>query len=338
MDDLHAASRPPRDVWVESLLALGDWLRRHPIPPSVVEAAIRENPWFTPYYLRRSVAGIAQWLEEKALLRFLADYPVRTAPPREVGIIAAGNLPLVGWHDVLMGLLSGHRVWLRCSHQDQIMIHWLNDQWKRFLPDLTIFLRVINDISSVDCLIATGSNNSARYFERRFRGVPKLIRHHRYSVAYLHQEVEDQQLDDLCDDLLLYNGLGCRNVSNVLLAPGFEPERLIQSLRAYPRERLNPLYLERVLYAKHLKGILGKTVIHTPTALLQPASEPGSSEMGVIGLIQDVDTRLLATWKDKFQHQWQCVVGENVTFGRTQQPRLSDFADNVDTMKLLLAL
>jgi hypothetical protein len=332
MDEFDSQLRAPM---IESLGKLGERLEAG-LPSEVIEAAQRENPWFTAYYLREAVAGIRSWLWPERLQRFVGAYAAPSWPGQRVGIIAAGNLPLVGFHDVLVTLLSGHQAYVKYARRDQVMMTWLRWQWQEIWPSLPKVLHEVQKMPAVDFLLATGSDNSARYFRQAFPQTPKLIRHHRYSVAWLRESTTDEELRLLNRDLLLYNGLGCRNVSCLLLAPGFDPNRLQESLRTYMADWVNPLYLERLLYMEQMYRVLGKPVVHTPFALLQSADEPSDLGMGQLSIVRiDPEKRSWADWEKSFADQWQCIVGKTVYFGQSQRPDLGDFADGVDTMALL---
>ena len=160
---------------VASLVRLGQRLDQG-VPPQVESAALAANPWFTPYYLREALAGVRSWLYEAKLLAFLAGYGPRVGPPRRVGIIAAGNLPLVGWHDVLITLLAGHRAYVKYATRDRVMMAWLAQCWQEIEPRVADFLHPVGVLPAVDFVLATGSNNSARYFRAAFPRTPKLIR------------------------------------------------------------------------------------------------------------------------------------------------------------------
>lgn len=323
---------------IESLGKLGERLEVGP-PPEVVDAAQRENPWFTAYYLREAVAGIRSWLWPARLWRFVGAYAPPSSPGQRVGIIAAGNLPLVGFHDVLVALLSGHQAYVKYARRDRVMMAWLRHQWEEIWSSLPKVLHEVQKMPTVDFLLATGSDNSARYFRQAFPRTPKLIRHHRYSVAWLRESTTDEELTLLNRDILLYNGLGCRNVSCLLLEPGFDPKRLQESLRTYIADWVNPLYLERLLYVEQLYRVLGKPVIHTPFALLQSADEPSDLGMGQLSMVRiEPEKRSGVGWEKSFADQWQCIVGKSVYFGQSQRPKLGDFADGVDTMALLRQL
>jgi hypothetical protein len=320
---------------IESLAKLGQRLAAG-IPLPVLEAAQRENPWFTAYYLEQAVAGIRGWLTAEHLWDLVASYPAAVAPGQRIGIIAAGNLPLVGFHDVLVAILSGHRAYVKYARRDRVMMSWVRAEWADIWSGLSDRWYEVEAMPSVDFLLATGSSNSARYFRQAFPHTPKLLRHHRYSVALLSEDTSDEELIRLNRDLLLYNGLGCRNVSCLLLRPGFDEGRLQESLRAYMIDWVNPLYLERVLYMQQWYRILGKAVMHTPFALLEWSDRPIDLGMGMISLVRiDSQQTAWAEWESTYADQWQCIVGKSVFFGQSQQPDLRDFADSVDTMALL---
>lgn len=324
----------------DSLLHLGEKMRRSPIPREVVEAAVKANPWFTPYYLEESVRGIATWLEEDPLKLFLKKYPEPSHPLRRVGIIAAGNIPLVGWHDLMITILSGHHAVIRTSRQDRVMMEWLMQQWMEIFPNLQNLLHAVRELpaQSLDYLLATGSNNSARYFKQNYASVPGIIRHHRYSVAILSKNITDCEMHRLCKDLLLYNTLGCRNVCNIIASPEVDLRRLVDSLHHYSTSKLNPMYLERVLYVNHLKGVLGESIVQAPNLIIEQADQPGSTEMGVVKWIELKDSGKLDTWLRLYEKDWQCVVGSEVKYGQAQYPELEDYADGVNTMDLLCKL
>ena len=245
---------------IDSLENLTQLIAPQHIPQDVIDAVVSENPWFTPYYIRRSLEGISMWLDKKTLYKFVEGYPPPRKEIRKTGVIAAGNIPLVGFHDVLMVLLSGNICLLKPSHQDTVLMKWLMKCWKQVWPVIEKRLFIVQRIEAADFLIATGSNNSARYFEAKYGHIPHIIRKNRYSVAILDENVDKKKMEGLCEDILLYNGLGCRNVSNLVIKPGFRWEDWDEKLRQYSTKHLNPLYLERVLYEKRRIELLEEKV------------------------------------------------------------------------------
>ena len=304
-------------------------------PPAVVRAAVEVNPWFTPHYIETSLRAVLPWLEPETVAAFLEGYPRPQGPIREVGIIAAGNLPLVGFHDVLMTLLAGHRALVKYSHQDRVLMDWVRHSWQSEAPFLRDFFHPVSNLNKPAYLIATGSNHTARHLRRLYAGVPALIRHNRYSVALLSADMSPSALRGLWYDVLMYNGLGCRNVSNLLLLPGASLTPWLDLRHTYQEDWLNPHYLERVLLRIARKRTLKEPGIETPWLVLSPAGSLQFAEMGVVHVITVPDQATAAALLAQGKDHLQCVVGQDTPFGQTQTPRLDDFADGVDTLAWL---
>ena len=327
-----------RYLLIESLDKLNDQIRSTGVPEHIINSAIKANPWFTKYYIEYSIRAISSWFRKETLTYFLNDYPERQSSPLNIGVIAAGNLPLVGFHDVLIPVLSGHAVGLKPSHRDRVLMQWLIESWIEILPTLKKRIRIGSLSESLDFLITTGSNNTARYIEADFKDIPKVIRKNRYSMAILSEEMEENEMDQLCEDILLYNGLGCRNVNNLLVMPGANWDTFIEKISNYPTERLNPLYLERVLYESSLMELLNTPFESYKSIIITSENSPGISSMGVLRKITVDNEAKLQRILDHNKSNIQCIVGRETAYGMTQRPKISDFADSVDTMKLLTDL
>lgn len=323
-----------RSLIVDSLLRLGEYLQAHPIPPAIEEAAIAQNPWFTPYYLQHSVAHISTWLQPGPLLSFAVAYPSPSKSLR-VGIIAAGNLPLAGFHDVLVSLLSQHIAVLKSSHQDAVFLPWLLDTWTHLSPDLKPYVQQDASLANIDFLLASGSNNTARYLETRFKEIPKLIRKNRYSLVYLDEQVSKSSLDALCQDLLLYNGLGCRNVSNIISPPHYRLDELLDQLKIYSEQKINPYYLQKLQLERVRLQLHQRNFTDGQYILILPETSPRSSIMGVVNWVKTEQNSDIDQIISNHSDQIQCCVNKGIDFGKTQYPNLNQFADDVDTMKML---
>ncbi|TAE50911.1 MAG: hypothetical protein EAZ89_11130 [Bacteroidetes bacterium] len=325
-----------QDKVAASLIRLGQKIGTSGPPTPVLLAALEANHWFTNYYIQTALQGVRLWMQEKSLEAFRQKYPPRPGAALRIGIIAAGNLPLVGFHDVMITLLSGHRVVLRLSHQDEVLMRWLLQSWIAELPELDTYIDIVsNPDPEIDFLVATGSDNTARYLEAAFAHVPRMIRKNRFSMALLRPEDSEKQFLTLCEDVLLYNGLGCRNVSNFLLLPGVKIERLSKILTNARRDRINPLYLERLDQERAQRKLLAQPYTDAGTMLLLRATQPSSAAMGV-GYVIDIQDDIAAeamieAWRD----QIQCIAGRDTAFGTTQFPRIDDFADGKDLMLIL---
>ncbi|MDX1906816.1 MAG: hypothetical protein SF053_07250 [Bacteroidia bacterium] len=324
-----------RREFIEKLSALGDLLRTAGVPDEIKSAAVNANPWFTPYFIDRAVAAISTWLTPTQLDRFLDHYPPRTASPADIGIICPGNFPLAGWYDVLMGLMSGNRVQARYSHQDQVLMRWMMENWFRIDTKTAKFFREVTALDHPDFLLATGSNNTARYLHARYPDTPRLIRHNRFSAAIL-DPGQPPDITRLQDDIFLYNGLGCRNVSNIILLPGGDKEFFMKKLTEIPPYPLNPLYLERVLIESVKSTMIREDEYCTDVLIITPSDTLRYASMGYLYLIEVQDKAeadfLLASCQDHLQ----CVVGREIQPGQTQYPSLGDFPDNQDIFQIML--
>lgn len=329
------------DVLITSLLRLGDALRQQGVPTSVKAQAMAQNPWFTEYYIDTAVENILQWFTPDALAAFtIKDNLLRSALP-SVGIIAAGNVPLVGLHDVLMAVLAGCRVYVKPSHQDTVLMRWFMEAWTSFYPALKDRIEFVQRVpDGVAMLLATGSNNTARYIEADYFHTPKVIRKNRFSVAMLTDAHSEMDMQILAADILLYNGLGCRNVSNVIVCG--DSTRLIpalgKALATYDVAQLNPLYLQKLARERAQYALTNALFWDATTVLLVPAESLQYAQMGVLYVIAVPNEAVAAEILHHEATRIQCVVGKSTNFGMAQAPTLDRFADDVNTFELCLSL
>lgn len=320
---------------IKSLRALRPHLIEGP-SEAIVQAAVHANPWFTPYYITTSLRAIAQWFEEASLLRLQSKLPTPYPTPKRIGIIAAGNLPLVGFHDLLMAVISGNIAFVKPSHQDEILMKWVINKWLSVDPKLTPYLHVVDQLPELEVVVATGSDNSARYFKARYGHLTHLIRGSRSSVALLSPDASDADLHQLSEDIFLYNGLGCRNVSSVIALPGFDMHRWVEILSAYPERTINPYYLKKVARERARLILQHADFIDTPFVLIKPVNSFGFGHMGILNLLSvetDAEAHQLIS---EYSSKIQCAVGVDTTWGCTQYPDLFTFADQVNTLSMFL--
>jgi hypothetical protein len=248
----------------------------------------------------------------------------------------AGNIPLVGFHDFLCCFLSGHQSFVKLSTKDA----WLFPALTEFLidknPELAGNIKTVDVLRGMDAYIATGSNNSARYFEYYFAKYSSLIRRNRTSVAVLDGTETDRELEDLADDVFLYFGLGCRNVSQILVPENYDFIPLLRAFRKYQWMADHNKFKNNYDYRLSL-AILNKLEYMTNDCLLLMQDELPFSPISVLhyAMYRNPEDRLLAMEKD----QLQCVIGHKfLPFGKSQQPGLTDYADGADTMRFLQTL
>ncbi|GAA0544777.1 aldehyde dehydrogenase family protein [Chitinophaga japonensis] len=297
------------------------------------------NGWFTPDSVDTAIRNICRYyLDETLLHNWLAAYPAAGAQtPRTVGIVAAGNIPLVSFHDWLCGFVSGHRVKLKLSSKDTVLMEHIITRMGEWYPELAQQTLPSEMLKDCDAYIATGSNNSARYFEYYFSRFPHIIRRNRTSAALLTGEETPEELAALADDIMLYFGLGCRNVTKVLVPAGYDFAPLLQALEKYAHLMEHHKYRNNYDYNLALLLLNSSPHLTNGSILLQEADSL-FSPISVLhyGYYQDA---AIAAAELLAHEELQCLVGKGFTpFGQAQQPSLTDYADGVDTMQFLGSL
>ena len=304
------------------------------------EKAFRENPWFLPEFIDSAVTAISrQYLDAAALNELSVRYqiPEENPAPKKVGIVMAGNLPLVGFHDFLCVFISGHRAIIKPSSKDEVLIKHIISKLAEWQPDAASFLVISEMLKNCDAYIATGSNNSARYFEYYFSKWPSIIRRNRTSVAVLTGKESTEDLEKLADDVYMYFGLGCRNVSKILVPEGYDFIPLLEAFRKYDHLSLQHKYKNNYDYNLAIL-ILNNKYYMTNGSILLVENDSLFSPISQLHYSFYSDEASLQAALSK-QESLQCIVAAGRTpFGSAQQPGLCDYADGVDTMQFLLNL
>lgn len=308
---------------------------------TLIERERHHNGWFTPKNVQSAFRSMGESMTEKKMKRWLAAYPTleETRSERNVGLVLAGNIPLVGFHDVLCTLLSGHHALIKCSRDDNRLLPVLlealveiNQAWA------SRFTFIPHRLEQFDAVIATGSNNTARYFEQYFSSVPHIIRKNRSSVAVLNGEESPDELEAFGEDVFAYFGLGCRNVTKVFLPQDFDIDRLFAGFYPY-RDIINHAkYANNYDYHKAL-WLLNRDELIENGFLLVKEDEQLVSPVGSLFLHRYKNEAEVSKWLEAHRAEVQCVVGRKyILFGEAQQPELWDYADAVDTMAFLCKL
>ena len=307
---------------------------------AIKERAYRENPWFIPEFIEHAVQSIAfnflnpTFLQEWAVAY---DIPSEQPSPKTVGLVMAGNIPLVGFHDFLCVFISGHSVTIKTSSKDEVLIKHLVKklyEWEITIQNSVSFAERLN---GCDAYIATGSNNSSRYFEYYFGKYAHIIRRNRTSIAILDGNETKDELDALSDDIQLYFGLGCRNVTKLYVPENYDFLNLLNALRKY--DHFFEFHKYKNNYDYHLALLImsnkfymnnGSVILAENTSLFSPVSQINYEFYKDKSMV----TAVLENNADV-----QCIIGHGYTnFGKAQQPSLFDYADGVDTMKFLETL
>lgn len=325
---------------IAALVRLGQYLTSdEPALQQVKERAEQANGWFTPEFIDKSLQSLSTgYLQAGPLTQWLEGYQHLAGTGRKsVGIVAAGNIPLVGFHDWLCGFISGHQVRLKLSSKDELLMKHVLEKMEEWYPAYAGQTAVQDMLKDCDAYIATGSNNSARYFEYYFAKYPHIIRRNRTSVAILTGAETTAQLSALADDVMLYFGLGCRNVTKIYVPAGYDFVPLLEAFKKYDYLAEHHKYKNN--YDYNLALLLlnnsyymtnGSLLLHESASLFSPISvlhyayyEQAEGVKQELGESQDV----------------QCLVGDSlIPFGSAQVPTLTDYADGIDTMQFLMAL
>lgn len=294
------------------------------------------NGWFSEQSIQQALEGISYMLNEEKLTEWTSNYQLESVSPKVVGVVMAGNIPMVGFHDLLCVLITGHFAAIKLSSSDEVLMRQLIDWLIEIEPRIKKNIEIREKLTDTDAVIATGSDNTARYFEYYFRDIPHIIRKNRTSIAILNGNETPEEIKALGKDIFSYYGLGCRNVSKVFTPKGFELTELFPHFEDFQYVIENHKYRNNYDYYKSI-FLVNKTPHLDTGFLLVNTSDDLVSPISVL-YHQAYEARetldqLLASQKTKIQ----CIVGEEGTpFGQTQLPELWDYADDVDTVKFLL--
>ena len=309
----------------------------------LIQLSQSHNGWYTPENVYFSVQSWAKALTEENLEKWLSNYNFDNVKSKKVGIILAGNIPLVGFHDFLSVLISGHSVLVKTSSNDQ-----------KLLPFLVKYLISINSgfenkitfvegkLENFDAVIATGSNNTARYFEYYFKDKPSIIRKNRNSIAVLNGSESKDQMIALGEDIFRYFGLGCRNVSKILIPKNYNFDQFFNGMFPYQDVIKYEKYANNYDYNKAVFLMSNFKLLDNEFLTIKEDLSYSSPIASVFYEYYD-DLETLKIKLEAEKDQIQCIVSNNliensIAFGETQNPNLWDYADDVDTLDFLIGI
>lgn len=328
-------------AFVELGEKLNEWVKSYheekPSPlDSILRQAFHKNGWFEESQVINSISGVIPWLSKENLTNWVGTRFVDFGSSQKIGVIMAGNIPMVGFHDYLSVLISGHQLVAKLSSKDEVILKFIQSELEKIEPRIADFVDFTsNRFNEVDAVIATGSDNSSRYFEYYFSKKPHIIRKNRTSIAVLKGDESKEELEALGYDIFNYFGLGCRSVTKLFFPKGFEVDWFYSGIVNHGGIINNHKYQNNYDYHKSLYLLNGDKLWDNNFLLLKPDTAI-SSPVGTIFYEEYEDLGELETQFDSMGDQIQCRVGVNgLPFGASQKPELTDYADNIDVLEFL---
>ncbi len=334
---------------IKALGKLGEYiLEEKPELNEIANTAHHHNKWFTPDNIKYALKAIAEnFLDEKEINEWLSKYSLpENNSAKNIGLVMAGNIPLAGFHDLLCVLLTGNKAMIKLSSKDNDLLPFLLSKLVEFEPGFANSFEFIERLKAMNAVIATGSNNSSRYFEYYFGKYPHIIRKNRNSVAVLTGNETKADLIRLGDDIFLYFGLGCRSVSKLYVPEGYSFDSFFDALSPFSTVMMHDGYKNNYDYNRTL--LMMNNIPHFASDFLMlHKSDKLSSPIATLYFeyynSEEQVNDALSNLKDEIQ----CVVSsgnlnisfsDSVPFGKSQQPAPDNYADGVDTIRFLVSL
>ena len=305
----------------------------------IIIKAQSKNPWFTDANIKVNLTYWSKKLTKHNLNKWLSKYNLNNTSRKNIAIIMAGNIPLVGFHDFICVFLSGHNSIIKLSNSDNCIIPFLTDLMK--LPSERI---VYSDsfLKDYDGVIATGSDNTSRYFDYYFKNKRSIIRKNRNSIAILNGEESDDDLKSLSQDIFTYFGLGCRNVSKLYVPKNYNFDLFFNSIFCYKELINNHKYANNYDYNKAIYLMSEYKFLDNGFFIVKEGNEM-HSPISTINFEYYDNVSILKEKINLEDDNIQCIVSNiefkgKVNFGETQNPSLNQYADNIDVMRFLLTI
>ncbi|MEO0331551.1 MAG: acyl-CoA reductase [Bacteroidota bacterium] len=309
----------------------------------LVRRAQSDNAWFTKENVLFAKEGLQRYLSEDKLRQWAGHLPPQPSAVKKIGIVMAGNIPWVGFHDLLTVLVSGQHAMIKLSSQDSFLMRYIINIIIELEPQLASYITVVDKLNTADAIIATGGDNTSRYFEYYFAKYPHIIRKNRTGVAVLSGSETEKELNALGEDIFCYFGLGCRNVSKLFVSEGCNFEPLFRALESYQTVAHHHKYNNNYDYNKSIYLVNREPFLDTGFTLFRSSDQ----------LVSPISVVYYESYKNKDEliqkllaneEKIQCVVAQesiypnqknHVPFGQAQQPELWDYADRVNTLEFV---
>lgn len=326
---------------VKAFVHLGKWFgsQNEAEFDALCQMAANQNNWFTKDSIRKSFQAWADSLSAEKINHWVQPYTFKSSG-KKVGLVLAGNIPLVGLHDVLSVIISGNIACIKYSSQDTILMKTVLNALVNIEPKIKSQIQEVERLNDADAVIATGSDNSARYFKHYFGNHPHVIRQNRVSVGIINGEENIEDFQALGEDIFTYFSLGCRNVAKVFIPKGFELPKLIGSMDKFSPALDHHKYRNNYDYNKSIYLVNREPHLDSGFFMMRESKDLVSPISVLFYETYESEAELslkLSAEQDKIQ----CIVSKegwyegSLPFGSAQCPELWDYADGVDTLEFL---
>ena len=331
---------------IESLVELGVYLSRESESLNIaIQEAYLNNGWFTVDNTKQAIKGIVSWLQRPVLNEWIKAYNLPESSPKKIGLILAGNIPLVGFHDVMCVFISGNISCLKYSEKDNILIQHCIDHLGEHFPETKAYFDISGNFKDINAIIATGSNNSANIFASYFKHIPNIIRRNRNGIAVITGKETDEDLIDLGKDVFSYFGLGCRNVSKMYVPKDYSFDQICSLWYDHYKDvALNSKYKNNFDYNYAIYLLNKEPFLANECIILKEVDKIASPiaclHFSVYNTREELVKELIAR-KDEIQVVISTEGIKNIETevpGKAQQPTIGQYADDVDTLQFLSTL
>ncbi|HMG15088.1 MAG TPA: hypothetical protein VK590_06560 [Saprospiraceae bacterium] len=331
---------------IEALIELGVYLNRESDALNVaIHEANLNNGWFTEDNIRMAIKEIVSWLQRPVLQQWLEKYDIKESFPQKIGLILAGNIPMVGFHDVLCVFITGNISCLKYSEKDNILIQHCIDHMAEHFPETKLYFDISGNFKDIQAIIATGSNNSANIFTSYFKHIPRIIRRNRNGIAVLTGNETDEDLISLGKDVFSYFGLGCRNVSKLYVPNDYSFDKICSLWYDHYKDvSLNNKYKNNFDYNYAIYLLNKEAFLANECIILKEVDKIASPISCLHYSIYENQDDLIKELISK-KEEIQLIIStdkipglETEKRGQAQHPKIDQYADDVDTILFLSSL
>ncbi len=334
---------------IQAFVKLGEYLsnqdNKHLL--KAIDKTYIHNNWFTAKNIKDALNAIAANLTEDKLTQWLSKYSINSlSSTKKIGIIMAGNIPLVGFHDLLSVLITGNKAVMKLSSKDNILLPHVTDALINIEPSFRPYIEYADNLKHADAFIATGSDNSSRYFDYYFGKYPHIFRKNRGSIAILTGRETEKELSALGNDVFQYFGLGCRNVSKLFIPEGYNLKKLFKAWKPFKDVAAHNKYMNNYDYNLTL-FIMNKAPYLADEHIILTENKEIISPVATLYYEYYKEPEQVKKKLGQYKDSIQCVmmghplapsIAGGIAFGKSQSPELWDYADNVDTVDFLTGL